>query len=193
MGRRGPPPKPSSLKVIQGTFRPDRAAANEPKPAVKIPTAPAWLGDEAKKEWKRVTKEMAALGLISELDRTALALYCQALDEYLAACRGLDAEREYFDRHRARRADEKLLQTAVSGDAKEDEIPFPDSGLTAISSQGTRLIHPLVSIRNEAWRRVLKAAGEFGFTPSARTRVSVPEAPARAKENPFAGLRAKRA
>jgi P27 family predicted phage terminase small subunit len=189
MGRRGPPRKPTKLKILQGTYRADRAPANEPMPKPKVPSAPAWMGRDAKREWRRVVKELAAVGLLSELDRTALAAYCQALQEYLDACRGLDAEREYFDRVRAQRADERLLKKVAKGEAEEpDEIPFPETGLTAISSQGTRLIHPLVSIRNDAWRRLLAAAREFGMTPAARTRIDVPTDANEVVENPFMKL-----
>ena len=38
----------------------------------------ACLGDEARKEWQRLSKELAALGLLTGLDRGMLAAYCQA-------------------------------------------------------------------------------------------------------------------
>jgi P27 family predicted phage terminase small subunit len=185
----GRPRKPTALKELEGTARKDRATANEPRPDVKVPGPPAWLGPDARNEWRRITKELAALRMISLLDRTTLGLYCQALQEYLDACRGLDAERKYMERARARGADERLLRRAAEGKADaEEEPPFPDSGLTALSSQGTRLIHPLVSIRNEAWRRVLRAAAEFGLSPSSRTRISIPVEGPEKPGNPFLQL-----
>ena len=42
------------------------------------PVCPACLGDEARKEWQRLAKELAALGLLTGLDRGMLAAYCQA-------------------------------------------------------------------------------------------------------------------
>ena len=39
---------------------------------------PACLGDETRKEWQRLPKELGALGLLTALDRRMLAAYCQA-------------------------------------------------------------------------------------------------------------------
>ncbi|MGQ3001282.1 MAG: phage terminase small subunit P27 family [Hydrogenophaga sp.] len=75
----GPLPKPSHLKLLEGNAgkRPlDLAAGVNPR--IEIPSCPKHLGPEAKKEWKRITPLLEELGLISGLDRTALALYCQA-------------------------------------------------------------------------------------------------------------------
>lgn len=188
MGKRGPRPKPTALKELEGTARKDRAAANEPRPHVRVPSPPMWLGPDAKNEWRRITKELAALRMVSLLDRTTLGLYCQALQEYLDACRALDAERGWTDRRRARSADERLLRQAAAGKTETEEEPLPDSGLLAESAQGTRLIHPLVSIRNEAWKRVLRAAAEFGLSPSSRTRISIPVEGPESRGNPFLEL-----
>ncbi|MCG8004682.1 MAG: phage terminase small subunit P27 family [Candidatus Thiodiazotropha lotti] len=43
-----------------------------------IPKAPAFLLPEAKKEWKRISVELEKHGLVTNLDRAALAGYCQA-------------------------------------------------------------------------------------------------------------------
>lgn len=190
MGARGPKPKPTELKELEGTARKDRAAPNQPRPKVKIPSAPAWLGPDAKAEWRRVTKQLAALKMIAELDRTTLGLYCQALQEYLDAVRALEAERAHQDLLRARRADEMVLRKAAAGATDVDDEPLsPNHGLTAWTAQGSRTVHPLVSIRNEAWKRVLKAAAEFGMSPSSRTRISIPIAgPEQQPANPFMQL-----
>lgn len=51
----------------------------------KVPTAPTWLRGAARKEWRRVAKQLAETGRLIELDRTALALYCEAFADYLEA------------------------------------------------------------------------------------------------------------
>jgi len=78
-GSRGPLPKPVALKLLEGN--PGKRAldlSDGVNPRVEIPSAPKHLGIEARKEWKRITPLLEELGLVSGLDRTALALYCQA-------------------------------------------------------------------------------------------------------------------
>ncbi len=79
-GTRGPLPKPTALKVLEGN--PGKRALNLSdgvNPRIEIPSAPKHLGQEARKEWKRIAPLLEELGLISGLDRAALALYCQAV------------------------------------------------------------------------------------------------------------------
>jgi P27 family predicted phage terminase small subunit len=83
--RNGPPKTPTSLKIIRGTFRKDRAMVNEPKPQPEIPCVPAELSDQAKVEWGRLSQELATLGLLSRIDRAALAVYCEAWSDWLDA------------------------------------------------------------------------------------------------------------
>jgi len=77
---RGPLPKPAALKLLEGN--PGKRALNLAdgvNPRVEIPSAPKHLGREARKEWARITPLLEELGLVSGLDRAALALYCQAV------------------------------------------------------------------------------------------------------------------
>jgi P27 family predicted phage terminase small subunit len=82
---RGRKPKPSALKELEGN--PGKRAVNkkEPKPDVAIPSCPNHLTGVAKQEWNRVTKELAKLGLITNVDRAALAAYCTAYKDYVRA------------------------------------------------------------------------------------------------------------
>jgi P27 family predicted phage terminase small subunit len=65
------------LKRLQGTARPDRVNANEPQPDPAIPTRPGWFLPEAKREWNRVVPGLSKLGLLTALDRGAIAGGCQ--------------------------------------------------------------------------------------------------------------------
>lgn len=79
-GSRGPLPKPAALKALEGN--PGKRALDLSagvNPRVEVPSAPRHLGKEARKEWARITPVLEELGLISGLDRAALALYCQAV------------------------------------------------------------------------------------------------------------------
>lgn len=78
MAQRGRKPKPTAVKVLEGN--PGKRSLNtaEPKPEKKAPRCPSWLEDEAKKEWKRMSKQLEQLGILTEIDMTAFAGYCQA-------------------------------------------------------------------------------------------------------------------
>lgn len=52
--------------------------ANEPRPEPAIPEAPVELSPAARAEWDRLAAELAALGMLTNLDRAALAAYCGA-------------------------------------------------------------------------------------------------------------------
>jgi P27 family predicted phage terminase small subunit len=75
---RGRKPLPSNVVRLRGNPGKRRLNDAEPRPAPKVPACPACLGDNARKEWKRLAKELAELGLLTRLDRGLLAAYCQA-------------------------------------------------------------------------------------------------------------------
>ena len=77
MGQRGPAPKPSALKVLQGTFRDDRAKG-EVHPEGGICSCPSWLSREAKAEWKYIVPKLEKLGLLTYIDKAALVSYVTA-------------------------------------------------------------------------------------------------------------------
>ena len=54
-----------------------------------MPTCPAHLCPAAKAEWKRLAQELHVLGIVTDLDRAALAAYCQAYGRWAEAERKL--------------------------------------------------------------------------------------------------------
>lgn len=83
----GPPPKPTQLKKLAGNPGKRPLNANEPKPPKpdRVPYAPRHLNDDAKKEWRRMGGALLQLGLYTELDYAALAMYCQAFGRWIQA------------------------------------------------------------------------------------------------------------
>jgi P27 family predicted phage terminase small subunit len=75
---RGRRPKPTRLKVLTGNPGKRPLNDSEPMPNVAIPECPVELGEIARREWNRLVGELAALGLLTNLDRAALAAYCGA-------------------------------------------------------------------------------------------------------------------
>ncbi len=82
---RGRKPTPTAKKELEGN--PGKRALNkkEPKPEIVIPSCPNHLTGVARQEWNRVTKELAKLRLIANIDRAALAAYCTAYKDYVRA------------------------------------------------------------------------------------------------------------
>jgi len=80
-----PPKKPTALHLIEGTGRKDRMNPSEPKPKVEIPEAPKHLSKEARAEWDRITPLLEKQGLVTHLDRAALAMYCTAWGDHVKA------------------------------------------------------------------------------------------------------------
>jgi len=77
MGRRGPPPKPTALKRLEGTYRPDRAVQHEFIPPPGAPDAPDHIEGLALATWQRVVNEMGKCpGLLTRVDFATLEGFC---------------------------------------------------------------------------------------------------------------------
>lgn len=87
MGNRGPKPLPANVHQLRGN--PSKLSAeklrDEVRPEVEVPSCPAHLLPAARREWKRISSELEKLGLVSKIDRAALAVYCQAYARWAQA------------------------------------------------------------------------------------------------------------
>lgn len=86
---RGRKPKPTNLKLLQGNPGHRPINKNEPRPPVVAPDPPEHLNWIALAEWSRVCAELANLGLISQIDSSALAAYCQCYARWVEAEEGV--------------------------------------------------------------------------------------------------------
>jgi P27 family predicted phage terminase small subunit len=143
--RTGRKPKPTHLKLVTGNPGKRALPAAEAKVAAALPSPPPHLSDEAKVEWDRVAAELFNIGLLSGVDRAALAAYCQAY------ARWAQAER------------------AIAEMAKRDQLT---GGLMIKTSNGNAIQNPLVGTANKAAADMVRYAAEFGMTPSARSRIA---------------------
>ena len=85
MATRGRKPTPTAIKELEGNPGKRPLNAKEPKPVKKAPSWPKWLEPEAKKEWRRLSKQLEQLGVLTELDMASFAAYCQAYARYKEA------------------------------------------------------------------------------------------------------------
>lgn len=145
----GRPPKPTKLKILQGNPGKRALPKGEPQPTLGIPTRPAWLSPEAKREWNRVVRELDALGLLAHVDRALLAAYCECWGQYVDAV--------------------KSLRKAGT--------------LTFTTDKGYIAQRPEIGIAKAMVEKMMQLSARFGFTPSDRSKMSMPEVK---EEDPFA-------
>ena len=96
MGKRGPRPTPTALRILEGNPGHKKMNRNEPKPQAAIPPCPSWLPATAKAEWRRLSKELHRMGLLSRIDRSSLAALYQVYSDWHSAERVLQREGTTF-------------------------------------------------------------------------------------------------
>ena len=85
----GRKPTPTALRRAQGN--PGKRAYNydEPIPPDGMPGCPRHLSADAKSEWKRIAESLYRMGVLTIVDRAALAAYCQAWGRWVEVERKL--------------------------------------------------------------------------------------------------------
>lgn len=166
MGQRGPQPLPTNVHMLRGnpSKKPLAALLDEAvRPPVAIPECPKHLDQEARAEWVRIAKHLEPLGLISEIDRAALAAYCTAWADYVWAC--------------------KRIAELNKGDKSGEKGRIWDT------PSGYKQISVPLQIRNRALEQMAKFLSEFGMSPAARSRVTAsdPQIPLPGMEKPQEG------
>jgi len=139
MGKRGPAPKPTALKLIDGN--PGRRAINrkEPKPTAIIPKCPPWLSAAAKKEWRRVVPELERMGLMTIVDAAALTGYCVSWARLIEAQKFIEEHGMFY-----------TVKDKVGQLKSMNKVPH-------------------ISISEKAMDSMKAFCKEFGFTPSSRS------------------------
>lgn len=85
----GRKPTPTALRRARGN--PGKRAWNhaEPVPEGGMPTCPRHLSGAAKTEWKRLAASLHRMGVLTVVDRAAMAAYCQCYGRWVEAERKL--------------------------------------------------------------------------------------------------------
>lgn len=86
MGRRGPAPTPTRVKLLAGETRPSRVNFSEPVPASTPPRMPRDMDPDAKVVWRRIVRDSPE-GVIRSIDADSLRCYCEAVSRYAQASR----------------------------------------------------------------------------------------------------------
>jgi P27 family predicted phage terminase small subunit len=146
MGLRGPAPKPTGVRVMEGNMSKRALPANEPLPFPGEPDMPSHLTREARKEWKRLVPILLGMRVLTAADGIALANLCQAHALLVEA-------------HKAR-------EKACKGGG---------SGLLMKTPSGYVQQSPLLGIINSQVEIINRICREFGLTPSSRVRLDTSE------------------
>lgn len=153
MGKRGPAPKPTALRLLEGN--PGKRAINkqEPRPPVRDPKMPQWLGRKARRLWRRLAPELQARAGMSDWDAEAFAVLCEAVEMYGAAVQDIHERGQILEETRTR---------------------YNRDG-SVFSKETVRSKNPSVQIARDSAHTIRAYAQEFGMTPSARSGIKLPE------------------
>jgi len=168
----GRKPKPTHLKILEGEKNKDRINTSEPKPTPIAPDCPKFLKGEAKKEWHRVKSQLESLGLLTQIDGTAFAAYCNAFGRWVQTEKMIQKIGIL-----TRPPDKAKWPLKTLNDDAEMESPLKkmirESGLFIFSPNGLLMQSPLLAVSNKAFDQMMRCCIEFGMTPSSRSRLKV--------------------
>jgi P27 family predicted phage terminase small subunit len=149
MGKRGPKPTPTQLKILRGNPGCRPLNKNEPAPPVGGIAMPSHLGPVAQVRWAELLPIVQAMRVMTDADVEALARYCDTYDWWLAVRAKLRAEGDTYP----------ILN---------------DGGEVKYIAQ-----RPEVSIAHKLATQLRQLEQDFGLNPSARTSLQAqPEKPA---------------
>ncbi len=142
MGLRGPAPKPTAIRMLEGN--PGRRPFNEREPIALAgaPAMPRHLNADARREWRRLVPLLLTMRVLSESDGIALANLCQTYATLISAQRMMDKQ-----------------------------IKAGASGLLIKTGTGYVQQSPLLGIINKQMTLLNTQLREFGMTPSSRSRI----------------------
>lgn len=155
MSKVGRPAAPAQLHVLRGD--PSKLGKGKlgslldetVRPPVAVPKCPDHFSAEAKAEWRRVTKHLEQLGLVTEIDRAALAGYCSSWGDYVWA-------------------EKRIAELNAEGGGDKTG----ERGRIWDTPSGYKQISVPMQIRNRALEMMAKFLAEFGMSPAARSRVT---------------------
>ena len=81
--KKGRPPTPTNLKVLNGNPGKRPLPKNEPKPKPIPQKKPSWVTGEGTKMWNRLSPELERLGLLTIVDGEAFAAACHSWGTYV--------------------------------------------------------------------------------------------------------------
>ena len=177
MGKRGPAPKTTALKVLEGNPSRRPMDPNEPMPPSDLfPKSPKWLSPQAEKIWENESKVLMPLGLLTKADYHAFGRWCEMLTEWIKA-------KEFIQEHgQTYPIYEHVEVLGPDGRPQlgKDDKPILKKRLKYMGQC------PQVAIFRNLAVEMRQIEQEFGMTPASRTRISVdPEKARKSRADKF--------
>lgn len=88
MGKRGPRPKPTNLRVLHGD-RKDRINTDEPVAPDGLPQPPYDMAEDVRAVWDYTVEQLRMMGTVSTADRDVLVCFCEAVVTHRKASKAL--------------------------------------------------------------------------------------------------------
>ena len=162
MGRRGPKPEPTQLKILRGNPGRRHVSRAEPEPPSDGVVMPSHLGEVAAAKWNELLPLLQAVRVMTRADIEALARYCDTYEWWLATRAKLKKEGDTYP----------ILN---------------DKGEIKYIAQ-----RPEVSIANKLAVQLRQLESDFGLSPAARTSLKVePDAKEESTLSKFLARRSK--
>jgi phage terminase small subunit len=149
--RTGRPPIPTKVHQLKGTYRKSRhdVRAGEPVPdgVLSADDPPAWMSAGQRDLWKFAIAN-APPSLLTPIDGPALSVWCVAADQHAVA---------------------------VAAQARRDANGYGPGGAPLLSHgrDGGMSVSPYLRVIDQSGARMLRAAGELGFSPGSRPRLGM--------------------
>lgn len=144
----GRKPKPTSLHVLEGTFRKPRHARRRLEPPapgeLSSIRAPEWMSSSQREIWTYAVRN-APRGVLKRIDREVMAVWVCAADRHQRAV---------------------VAQNHL--DFEEDAMP----GVRWDEHNKRHSLSPLVRVIEQAAKTMMRSAELLGFTPTARPRLA---------------------
>ena len=138
----GRPRKPATVHHLNGNPGKRPLSLPDFNPKVELPSPPEHLLPAARAEWIRIGPLLEQCGLVSAVDRAALALYCQAYGRWQEA------------------------------EAELAKIKERQGSIIVTSPNGYPMHHPLLNVINKAQDQVHSYLQQFGLSPAVREKVT---------------------
>lgn len=134
--------KPTALKKLQGTLRKDRVNDDMPEFPIVLngDVNPVFVNDYAEAEWNRVFDTCTDAGLLTTVDLSALAMYCNEIGIYWQM---MDQIKEtgpvIFEDGIAKRSPATMIANNALKNAMGISVQF---GFTPSSREKVKIIRP---------------------------------------------------